>query len=211
MLDFCLLLIFYTKLHKEREAINPQTFEPITIAAYNAVKFSPYKAFKEIITMEVKDTSDKSFAKVEEEKIAEPVVVEEVPVPVVVEEVPVPVVVEEVPVPVVIEEKPAPKPVAKKKKGPGKKTKIDIINLIDDTTHLSKNKANKFLKYFAQVIKETLADKQSIKIDDFGTFTTIVIPEKEGVNPITSEKIIVEAHTQVRLRFDKKFKQKFKE
>ena len=103
------------------------------------------------------------------------------------------------------------KPAPKKKTGKSKKTKIDIINLIDETTDLSKNKANKFLKFFAQVVRETLADKQSVKIDDFGTFTTILIPQKDGVNPITSEKIIVEAHTQVRLRFDKKFKQKFKE
>ena len=128
-------------------------------------------------------------------------------------------VVEEVPVPVIVEPKPEPKtviktepkPAPKKKTANLKKTKIDIINLIDETTDLSKNKANKFLKFFALVIRETLADKQSVKIDDFGTFTTIVIPEKEGVNPITSEKIIVEAHTQVRLRFDNKFKDKFKE
>ena len=190
---------FYTKEHAEREAINPQTFEPITIEAYTAVKFTPYKAFKDLITLEVKDTAKKAFAK--EEKKEEPT-----PVPVVVEPVPAPVVVEKKEEP-----KPEKKPAPKKKAGPGKKTKIDIINLLDETTDLSKNKANKFLKYFAEVVKETLAAKQSIKIDDFGTFTTIVIPEKEGVNPITSEKIVVEAHTQVRLRFDKKFKEKFKE
>jgi len=197
---------FYTKLHKEREAINPQTFEPIVIEAYTAVKFTAYTTFKDHITMDVKDTANKTFVQ-KEEVTPEPATA------------PVPMVVEEVPVPVIVEPKPEPKPVIKTEPNPApkkktanlKKTKIDIINLIDETTDLSKNKANKFLKFFGLVIRETLADKQSVKIDDFGTFTTIVIPEKEGVNPITSEKIIVEAHTQVRLRFDKKFKDKFKE
>jgi DNA-binding protein HU-beta len=202
---------FYTKEHKSREAINPQTFEPITIEAYTAVKFSAYKPFKDMITMDVKETSNKAFVK--QEDTPEPVVEE----PVVEEPVvdPKPAVEEIKQEPKVIkEEKKEPilvtKPAPKKKKVIEKRTKIDIINLIDETTDLSKNKANKFLKYFAQVIKETLAAKDSVKIDDFGTFTTIVIPEKEGVNPITSEKIIVEAHTQVRLRFDKKFKEKIK-
>jgi len=203
---------FYTKLHQEREAINPQTFEPITIEAYTACKFTAYKPLKDAITMDVPETAHKSFVKEEENEdtTPKPVVVDETPEPIAEEDAPKPVVVKEK-----IEPKPVPKaepkPAPKKKAKIGKRTKIDIINLLDETTDLSKNKANIFLKYFAQVVKETLANKESVKIDDFGTFTTIVIPEKEGVNPITSEKIIVEAHTQVRLRFDMNFKQKFKE
>ena len=106
--------------------------------------------------------------------------------------------------------------VTEKPKKPSKpkvvtKTKTDIINLLDATTDLSKNKSNKFLKFFAQVVKEELAKRQDIELPGIGLFTTIEMPAKEAVNPQTNQKIIVPAHYQVRLRFEDELKDKMNE
>ncbi len=88
------------------------------------------------------------------------------------------------------------------------KTKKQFIELIDATTDLSKNKANKFLKYFAEVVKEQLALRKDVDLEGIGFFTTIEMPAKEAVNPQTRKKIVVPAHHQVRLRFDEDLKDK---
>jgi nucleoid DNA-binding protein len=189
---------FDTKKLKERQGVNPQTGEQITIDAQDSVRFTPYKAFKDKITLEVKATSKKYLRTRETEKVlTEDEMSDSVQTEVVAQE------------HVKVKAKQV---VKEKKKAPKipKKTKADVIAYIDEKTELSKNKANTFLKYFAEVIRDELAQKKSVNIEDFGNFTTIDIPEKEAVNPSTQEKMIVEAHTQVRLRFDKNFKGKIK-
>ncbi len=91
------------------------------------------------------------------------------------------------------------------------KTKKQFIEMMDETTDLSKNKANKFLKFFAEVVKEQLALRDDVELEGIGFFTTIEMPAKEAVNPQTNEKIIVPAHYQVRLRFDEELKDKMNE
>ncbi|AIO18971.1 DNA-binding protein HU [Candidatus Izimaplasma bacterium HR1] len=98
-----------------------------------------------------------------------------------------------------------PKPVKPK---PAVKTKKQIIEMMDETTDLSKNKANKFLKFFAEVVKQQLASRDDVELEGIGFFTTIEMPAKEAVNPQTNEKIVVPAHHQVRLRFDEEIKDK---
>ncbi len=88
------------------------------------------------------------------------------------------------------------------------KTKKQIIEMMDETTDLSKNKANKFLKFFAEVVKEQLASRKDVELEGIGFFTTIEMPAKEAVNPQSGEKIIVAAHHQVRLRFNDELKDK---
>ncbi len=90
-----------------------------------------------------------------------------------------------------------------------KKTKADIIVYIEEKTGISKNKSNKFLKFFAEVVKEELAKGKDIDIPGFGMFTTIKMPAKDAVNPQTNKKIVVPSHRQARLRFDDKFKKNF--
>ena len=109
----------------------------------------------------------------------------------------------------VVKEKPkviSSKPIKPKE---SKKTKADIIEYIEVETGISKNKSNKFLKFFAQVVKETLAEGKDVDIPGFGKFTTIEMPAKKAMNPQTNEEIIVPAHNQARLRFDDIFKDKF--
>ncbi|MEC9484407.1 MAG: HU family DNA-binding protein [Candidatus Izemoplasma sp.] len=104
--------------------------------------------------------------------------------------------------------KPAPKKKTKKKKT---RTKTDIINYISDNTDISKNKSNKFLKALAQVVQETLVNRDDVDFGEMGHFTTIEMPEKEAVNPQTQEPIVVPAHHQVRFRFNDDFGDKVNE
>ena len=102
-------------------------------------------------------------------------------------------------------EKKKPKQKPKKKAKPKTKTKTDIINYIADTTDISKNKSNKFLKALAKVVQESLVNRDDVEFGEMGHFTTIEMPEKEAVNPQTNEPIVVPAHHQVRFRFNDDF------
>jgi len=190
---------FSKKAVKEKTSRNPRTGDSLIVPAHNVVKFKAFKKFADDITNDVTDTShrylltkkvEKSLSEdeVQNELIKEEKIKEHIEVNVI--------------------EKPKKKP---KKKQVPKKTKTDIINFISSNTTLSKNKANIFLKYFAETVKETLVEKDDVKIQGLGTFTTIHIPSKEAVNPSNQEKIVVLEHNQVRLRFDKSFKDKFKQ
>lgn len=192
---------FVSKVVKEKQARNPRTGEKLTVPEHNAVKFIAFKQFKDDITNDVTDTSmrylltkpikyDLSEDEVQNELIKEEKIREHIDINVIQKEI----------------KKAAPKP---KKKAVPKKTKSDIIEYISINTDLSKNKANKFLKHFSEVILESLIDKQDVKLTDFGTFTTIHIPAKDAINPSNQEKMVVPDHNQVRLRFDKTFKDIF--
>lgn len=91
------------------------------------------------------------------------------------------------------------------------RTKADIIAYLEANTDLNKNKGNKFLKFFAEVIRDSLANSEDVEIPGFGLFTTIDMPAKEAMNPQTKEIMLVDAHRQVRLRFDEEFKNIFKD
>lgn len=197
---------FSTKLVKEHKGINPRTQESLVIPEHRTAKFTPYKKFKDDITNDVTATSgqylftrtaakvldeDRVANELEKERIARDHIEDTVTKPAATKK---------------------QKPVAIKTLKPKvpKKTKKDIIEYIGKETDLSKNKANKFLQGFADVVKSELSNKVDITIDKFGKFTTIHIPAKDAVNPATNEKIVVPEHNQVRLRFTDDFKSKFK-
>ncbi len=187
------------------------------VEAYNTVEFTPFKYFIELFTktatkeepIKEEPTKEEPIKEepVKEEPVKEEPVKEEPVKEEPVKEEPVIVPVKKVEVPAeqvaaaIVPKKPAkPKVVTK--------TKKQFIELIDATTDLSKNKANKFLKYFAEVVKEQLALRKDVDLEGIGFFTTIEMPAKEAVNPQTRKKIVVPAHHQVRLRFDEDLKDK---
>ncbi len=189
---------FYTIDLEEREGVNPSTGEKITIKAHRVVKFKPYKKFKDDITNDVVATSERYLlTKPTLDKLDETEVSQELEKEKLAEE---------------HIETTVTKPAyfkAKKKIVP-KKTKKDIIEIISSTTDISKNKANKFLNGLLEVVSEEIGKKQDVDIKDFGKFTTIHIPEKVAVNPQTNERIVVQEHDQIKLRFSKTFKDIFK-
>lgn len=192
---------FNTRLAKEKKSRNPRTGEALIVPEHNVVKFTAFKKFKDDITNDVTETSHRYLLtktvkkELSEDEVQNELIKEEIAH-------------EHVEVTVIEEQKKVKKP---KKPTVPKKTKADIIEYISSNTDLSKNKASKFLKFYSEVIKESLANKEDVKVEGFGTFTTIHIPTKEAVNPATGEKITVQEHNQVRMRFDKSFKAKLNE
>jgi DNA-binding protein HU-beta len=81
-----------------------------------------------------------------------------------------------------------------------KKTKKDLIDYMVDNTDLNKSKANKFLKYFAEVISDALKESDSIKLDGFGTFLVLDIEESTRYIPSKDEMRVLPAHKEVRYR-----------
>jgi nucleoid DNA-binding protein len=81
-----------------------------------------------------------------------------------------------------------------------KRTKKDLIEYMVDKTDLNKSKANRFLKYFAEVITETLKESDSIKLDGFGTFLVLDIEESTRYIPSKDEMRVLPAHKEVRYR-----------
>ena len=62
------------------------------------------------------------------------------------------------------------------------KTKKDYIEMMEATTDLSKNKANKFLKFFAEVVKQELAKRNEIEIASNEDGTVNLESLKEALN-----------------------------
>lgn len=105
------------------------------------------------------------------------------------------------------EVKPEPKPKAKKEaKVDVKRTKRDLIEYMVENTDLNKSKANKFLKYFAEVITEVLKESDSVKLDSFGTFLVLDIEESTRYIPSKDEMRVLPAHKEVRYRAAKELK-----
>jgi DNA-binding protein HU-beta len=85
-------------------------------------------------------------------------------------------------------------------------TKTALIELMEQSTNLSKNKANKFLNALTVVLTEALKQRKQIDFQPIGYFKTIEMPAKDAVNPQTKKAIVVPAHYQVRFRFNPEFK-----
>ncbi len=85
-------------------------------------------------------------------------------------------------------------------------TKTALIELMESTTELSKNKAYKFLNALTLVLTEELKERRKIEFSPIGHFETIEMPAKDAVNPQTKKAIVVPAHHQVRFRFNSDFK-----
>ena len=98
-----------------------------------------------------------------------------------------------------------PAPKAPKVEEP-KRTKKDLIEYMLEHTDLNKSKANRFLKYFAEVVTEALRESDSIKLEEFGTFLVLDIEESTRYIPSKDEMRILPAHKEVRYRAAKELK-----
>ncbi|MBN2605003.1 MAG: HU family DNA-binding protein, partial [Bacilli bacterium] len=199
--------LFTTIEMPAKEAMNPQTNEIMLVDAHKQVRFRFADSFKDIFknlpvdededNIEGQDITDSDSEDITEEEQSsvesvydETQVIDEL---VKVE----PVIVKHV------KHVPSTKVISR--------TKADIISYLETNTDLNKNKGNKFLKFFAEVIRDSLAKNEDVEIPGFGLFTTIDMPAKEAMNPQTKEIMLVDAHRQVRLRFDEEFKNIFKD
>ena len=86
--------------------------------------------------------------------------------------------------------------------------KAELIQAISTETNLSKKDVDAVIKSFISTVTNTLANKDSVQLVGFGTFTTVDKPEREGHNPANGEKIKIAASTAVKFKVGTALKEK---
>ena len=71
--------------------------------------------------------------------------------------------------------------------------KTELVAAIAETTGLSKKDSEKALKAFVDVVTEELKKGEKIQLVGFGTFEVSERAARQGINPITKEKINIAA------------------
>lgn len=71
--------------------------------------------------------------------------------------------------------------------------KTELIDKIAATSGLTKADSKKALEATIVAIKEALAANDKVSLIGFGTFAVNERPAREGINPLTKEKIQIEA------------------
>jgi len=72
-------------------------------------------------------------------------------------------------------------------------TKTDLVNLIAEKADYSKKDAEKALSTVIASITEALAKGEKVQLVGFGTFEVRDRKAKEGINPLTKEKLSIPA------------------
>ena len=85
--------------------------------------------------------------------------------------------------------------------------KTDMIEKIAQDTQIPKGDVAKMLTSFFDTIKESLKNKQSVKLIGFGTFTFSERKERVGINPHTREDIKIPARQYPKFKPGKEFKE----
>ncbi|MEI6154758.1 MAG: integration host factor subunit alpha [Deltaproteobacteria bacterium] len=70
-------------------------------------------------------------------------------------------------------------------------TKLDIINNVYDKLGLSKRECADIVDRFFEIVKETLAKDENVKISGFGKFIVKQKHSRRGRNPQTGAEIVV--------------------
>ena len=78
--------------------------------------------------------------------------------------------------------------------------KTELVAAIAEKTELSKKDSEKALKAFIDVVTEELQKGEKIQLVGFGTFEVADRAAREGRNPLTGEKMQIEASKAPKLR-----------
>lgn len=76
-------------------------------------------------------------------------------------------------------------------------TKVELVKLVMQESHLSKVEASNFINQFFEVIIQALESSAGVKISGFGNFMLRNKSERIGRNPKTREKHIIKARRVV--------------
>lgn len=86
--------------------------------------------------------------------------------------------------------------------------KVELIEKIAEETELPKKSVEKVIKSFTDNVTEIMANRDSLQLIGFGTFTTSERAARQGRNPKTGEVTQIPASTQPKLKFGKTVKEK---
>ena len=84
--------------------------------------------------------------------------------------------------------------------------KTELVAAIAEKTELSKKDSEKVLKAFIDVVTEELQKGEKIQLVGFGTFEVADRAAREGRNPLTGEKMQIEASKAPKFKAGKALK-----
>ncbi|MCO4784419.1 Integration host factor subunit alpha [Marinomonas gallaica] len=87
-------------------------------------------------------------------------------------------------------------------------TKADIAENLVDSLDLSKKDAKDLVESFFDTVRETLVEREQVKLSGFGNFEVREKSQRPGRNPKTGEEIPITARTVVTFKPGQKLKSK---
>jgi len=84
--------------------------------------------------------------------------------------------------------------------------KTELVVAIAANAELSKKDAEKALKAFIDVVTDELKKGEKVQLVGFGTFEVSERPAREGINPLTKEKITIAASKNPKFKAGKALK-----
>ena len=76
--------------------------------------------------------------------------------------------------------------------------KTQLTAAVAERTGISKADAQKYVNAVLGIVADNIVEGDGeVSIPDFGRFYVKEIPARQGVNPSTGEKIVIEAHERV--------------
>lgn len=87
-------------------------------------------------------------------------------------------------------------------------TKADIADNLVDSMGLSKKDAKDLVESFFDTVRETLVEREQVKLSGFGNFEVREKSQRPGRNPKTGEEIPITARSVVTFKPGQKLKTK---
>ncbi len=85
-------------------------------------------------------------------------------------------------------------------------TKADIVEQVYGKIGFSKKEATDFVEMFFSLMKDSLCNKEDVKISGFGNFVVNQKKERMGRNPQTGEKMSIKARKVISFKPSQVFK-----
>lgn len=84
--------------------------------------------------------------------------------------------------------------------------KTELVAAMAEKSELSKKDSEKALKAFIDVVSEELQNGEKIQLVGFGTFEVVERAAREGRNPLTGDKMQIEASKAPKFKAGKALK-----
>lgn len=75
----------------------------------------------------------------------------------------------------------------------------ELISEIANRSNLKKSDAKSAVDTMVSIIADRAKKGEDVSVNNFGTFRAKMVPEREGHNPATGEKVTIPAHRALRL------------
>lgn len=84
--------------------------------------------------------------------------------------------------------------------------KVELVAKVAENVGFTKKDVTAVVETIVDVVKETVAAGEDVKIANFGTFTVAERAAREGRNPSTGEKMLIPASKSPRFKAASAFK-----